>query len=318
MGTARILGLALCTAGLWAAGASARAQELPLGAWTATDKSGAAVLIEETRVGRLDAAGEPTFYRATHEADFGDVIALERYSSQFPLPFTVTDDTLTLDWGADGGEVTYARIDGAPSGLTIAPLEIPPTSRRISFDRVDEIVDELARRRVTDQRVRQPGAYDTPEGIAEMHRVDTDNTAWIRATITDVGWIDAARFGRQASSTAFLIVQHSGDLELMVTALPLIEADVKAGLSDGGGFALLHDRLALRLGGKQRYGSQLGSSRGDDTLYISPLEDRESVDELRATMGMQPLADYLKLFEGEVAFYDDVAAERARAAVAER
>ena len=58
--------------------------------------------------------------------------------------------------------------------------------------------------------------------------VDADNTAWLREQMRELGWIDASRFGPDASFAAFLIVQHSQDLPLMLAALPEIEADVRA------------------------------------------------------------------------------------------
>ena len=57
------------------------------------------------------------------------------------------------------------------------------------------------------------------------------------------GWIDAGRFGSAASKAACVIVQHSGDVSMMMAALPEIEKDVKARQLDGQAFALLNDRL---------------------------------------------------------------------------
>lgn len=292
---------------------AAAAQDSLLGAWVGVDDPSQAMLVEETRVARAAGDGPPSFMRRLEDTD--GVLVIESSTNIRTLPYTLDGDRLEVTWF--DGTIAYRRVDETPEALVVAPLDIPPTSTRLDFDRIDALVDELARRRAEDQRVRQPGTSDTPDWT-EMIRVDRDNTAWLRETIADVGWIDAARFGRQAANGAFLIVQHSGDLELMVTALPAIEADVKAGLLDGGGFALLYDRLTLNLGGRQRYGSQLGSSAGDPTTYMLPMEDRSGVDARRAELGMSPLADYIALFEAdgdEVAFFDDVAADKARAAL---
>lgn len=51
---------------------------------------------------------------------------------------------------------------------------------------------------------------------------------------------------------------------------------------------------------------------------MQPLEDREAVDARRAALGMSLLDEDLALFDEEVGSCDDVAAERARAAAAER
>jgi hypothetical protein len=57
--------------------------------------------------------------------------------------------------------------------------------------------------------------------------------------------------------------------------------------------ALLEDRIAVRNGKKQIYGSQL-SGDGSGTYQIDPLEDPRNVDKRRAAVGLGPLADYLK------------------------
>ena len=55
--------------------------------------------------------------------------------------------------------------------------------------------------------------------------------------------------------------------------------------------ALLTDRVLLRQGKSQRYGSQF--QMGKNGLEPSPIEDETNVDARRAQMGMMPLADYL-------------------------
>src|SRR5262249_36922372 len=95
---------------------------------------------------------------------------------------------------------------------------------------------------------------------------------------------------------AFLIVQHSFHIPLMMAALPLIEQDMKAKRLDGKPYAMLFDRLQLELGKKQKYGTQLGANgRGD--MVLMALEDRKNEDAFRQAIGLTPLADYLKLIE---------------------
>lgn len=87
-----------------------------------------------------------------------------------------------------------------------------------------------------------------------------------------------------------------------VSALPQIEKDVRAGKLDGQPYALLYDRLQLRLGGMQRYGSQV--HRGDRGPYVPGLEEPEEVDERREELGMVPLAEYLEILSET--FFDGV------------
>jgi hypothetical protein len=169
---------------------------------------------------------------------------------------------------------------------------------------VATVQSELRQRFKADQEVRTIGG--------DMQKVDEANTAWLQTVTRKWGWIDARRFGVEAANAAFLIVQHSGNVQLMTVALPEIEKDVKAKrFPDGQAYALLYDRLQLMLGHKQRYGSQIGrNAKGE--MVLLPLENQAKVDEYRKEMNMPPLAEYLALFERggqKVKFSDDDASE---------
>ena len=56
--------------------------------------------------------------------------------------------------------------------------------------------------------------------------------------------------------------------------------------------AYLDDRLAVAFGKAQHYGTQL--RLGPDGLEPLPIEDPESVDERRMSVGLEPLAEYVE------------------------
>jgi len=58
--------------------------------------------------------------------------------------------------------------------------------------------------------------------------------------------------------------------------------------------ALLEDRVAIKHGRKQIYGSQITTD--DSGSFLAPLEDPEHVDGRRAEAGLPPLAEYLRRF----------------------
>jgi hypothetical protein len=57
--------------------------------------------------------------------------------------------------------------------------------------------------------------------------------------------------------------------------------------------ALLEDRVALRTGHKQIYGSQITSNAAGENV-VDALDDPENVDKRRAEVGLGPLADYVR------------------------
>ncbi len=169
------------------------------------------------------------------------------------------------------------------------------TKKPLAIETVTAILAELKRRHHLDQIVRVDSTRHS-----EMKGIDAENQAWIETTTAEHGWIDAERFGASASNVAFLIVQHSGDAPLMHAALPEIERDAKAGLIDSENFALLFDRVQIMQGGKQRYGTQVIVDEAKGGGVVGRLEDPGHVDERRKAIGLGPLAEYLKGFDGEV------------------
>lgn len=107
------------------------------------------------------------------------------------------------------------------------------------------------------------------------------------------GWVGKNVVGSQANQTLFLVIQHS-DLKTQQKYLPMMREAVKKGNANPGSLALLEDRVALREGKKQIYGSQIAKNPTTKKEYISPLEDPDNVDKRRAEAGLGTLADYVK------------------------
>lgn len=179
-------------------------------------------------------------------------------------------------------------------------------NKPVPAERIEAITRELLERKDREQAIRNtlhqllqtgiaPAELKVHPVVKEMQSIDQANEAYLMAILAECGWPDAARFGARAAHAAFLIVQHSGSQQLMIDALPFIEADVRAKHINGDQYALLYDRLSVSLHGKQRYGSQLITATNGE-LMLEPLEDPGRVDEHRKELGMAPLADYLARF----------------------
>ena len=93
------------------------------------------------------------------------------------------------------------------------------------------------------------------------------------------------------NSTLFLVIQHA-DIATQEHYLPMMREAVTNGDAFGSDLALLEDRVALRQGKRQIYGSQIGRENTGE-FYVSPLDDPDHVDERRAAVGLEPLANYV-------------------------
>ena len=121
---------------------------------------------------------------------------------------------------------------------------------------------------------------------------DSTNLIKIREILDTRGWLGEDIIGQEGNRTLFLVIQHS-DLKIQEKYLPMMREAVKKGKASGSSLALLEDRVALRQGKKQIYGSQLTRDLGEQFYHIQPLEDPDNVDKRRAEVGLEPLANYL-------------------------
>ena len=161
-----------------------------------------------------------------------------------------------------------------------------------------ELMNELAEINKLDQaQRREMGNFEwgTPQ-MDSLWKIqsysDSLNTTRIIQIIEEYGYPGRSLVGPRQMGTAFLVIQHA-ELEVQQQYLPLLKEAAEAGELNYSSLALLIDRVNLREGKKQVYGSQVGRTE-DGVYYISPLEDPENVDERRKKVGLGPINDYCK------------------------
>jgi hypothetical protein len=81
-------------------------------------------------------------------------------------------------------------------------------------------------------------------------------------------------------------------LEMQLKYIPMMREAVKSKKADSYDLALLEDKILLRQGKKQLYGTYLVNI--DKKYYTAPLEDPENVDKRRVELGLSTLDEYLK------------------------
>ena len=126
-----------------------------------------------------------------------------------------------------------------------------------------------------------------------MREADSLNTVKVTAILEEYGWLGPDIVGEQGNSALWAVIQHS-DLKTQEKYLPVMREAVRNGLARADQLALLEDRVALKEGRKQIYGSQLGMDPVTKITYVCPLEDPDHVDERRARVGLPPMQEYLE------------------------
>jgi hypothetical protein len=117
----------------------------------------------------------------------------------------------------------------------------------------------------------------------------------VRAIISTSGWPRRDRVGDDGAHAAWLVVQHAPS-DVQQSLLPLVRRAVLQGQARASDLALLEDRVLVAQGKLQRYGSQMRSSPTPGPPMLEPIENEPCVDQRRASVGLEPIADNLRRF----------------------
>jgi hypothetical protein len=141
--------------------------------------------------------------------------------------------------------------------------------------------------RLRDELIRNGTLFDGyAEPMVELHR---RHNARLREIIEQHGWPGRSLVGDDGASAAWLLLQHAIlDPGLMRSALMLLARATDEGESDAGHLALLTDRIRVLEGRPQIYGTQYDWD-AEGNLSPLPVEQPASVDELRQSVGLEPL-----------------------------
>lgn len=160
---------------------------------------------------------------------------------------------------------------------------------------------ELLQLLAEDQQGRDSGALALAANdtgyIFRMMRADSARTRRLKAIIDEHGWPGPDKVDNDGVSAAFLLLQHSPDSAFQERLLPVLEREAQAGRMRPADVALLTDRVLVRSGKPQRYGSQFKMQVGK--MIAEPIEDLDGLDARRAAVGLPPMAEYVKVL-GEV------------------
>jgi hypothetical protein len=114
---------------------------------------------------------------------------------------------------------------------------------------------------------------------------DEQNLGWFKRQVAEIGWFGQKQFGWAADQAALLIVQHAdadpGFQESVVASLwpRLAMAD-----TDPENFAYLVDRVAVRAGRPQQFGTQMECVDGE--WVVPEIADHTMLDERRHRMNL--------------------------------
>lgn len=127
---------------------------------------------------------------------------------------------------------------------------------------------------------------------------DSINEAQVIEIIEKRGWVGKSLVGGQANSSLWLVIQHA-PIATQEKYLPLLKESVKKRESRGSHLALLEDRILMRNGKPQTYGSQITIDKETDQQIVYEIRDPEYVNQRRAEVGLGPIEEYVKRWDIE-------------------
>ncbi len=198
-------------------------------------------------------------------------------------------------------------FDGLKKDKRWAKLVEVSNQRKKSFEaQLDKnLVAELAKIKKDDQDLRlQLNTIRKDKGLnsaeekelwKQINSNDSVNVVKISNLIDQKGWLSPAQVGFLGNQTLFLVIQHAS-LTVQQKYLPMMRLAVQKGNALAKDLALLEDRVAMRVGKSQIYGSQVGIDKDSKSYYLFPVVDPDHLDDRRAKVGLEPISNYLKGF----------------------
>lgn len=122
---------------------------------------------------------------------------------------------------------------------------------------------------------------------------DSLNQVALMEILDSRGWPGKSLVGERANIAVWAVIQHA-PLPIQEKYLPMLRQSVLAGESQGNDLALLEDRVLMRKGKKQKYGSQILINPQTGKPELHPIADPQNVNERRAAVGLGPIEEYLQ------------------------
>jgi hypothetical protein len=123
--------------------------------------------------------------------------------------------------------------------------------------------------------------------------LDSLNVLKLDSIMCQYGYPTPKQVGRELSKVPFFVVQHAS-LVVQEKYLPEIQAAVKNGCIALSDVAYLTDRIQMKKGLPQSYGTQFIWNERREKLELYRVQNWKEVDILRKKVGLNPLAEYMK------------------------
>ncbi|PQJ80101.1 DUF6624 domain-containing protein [Polaribacter porphyrae] len=126
-----------------------------------------------------------------------------------------------------------------------------------------------------------------------IHKQDSICEAKVISILKKHGWLGKSIIGEDANQTLWLVVQHA-QLKNQEKYISLLKKSVDKGESKPWHYAFLKDRILMRNGKKQIYGTQAFWDKKLGKMKIYPIKNPKNVNEKRKKLGLGTVEEHAK------------------------
>jgi hypothetical protein len=214
-----------------------------------------------------------------------------------------------LKWGKKTGELRagddkYRMELVGPDHATFAPSDVPwmtiklrrsagPVTVPATWPEREYSPAIAAMRKQLHEMVEADQAVREGKTISAqaMEEIDLKHRPEIERIFERYGWPRRSAVGKDAAHDFWLLVQHQ-PLDLQERVLPEMERAMREGEASRSDYAYLYDRVSVRHGKPQRWGTQAKCVNG--LAVLDAVEDKEGLEQRRRELRMPPVSIYLE------------------------
>jgi len=164
----------------------------------------------------------------------------------------------------------------------------PQPLHTVKSKQIALLAAELQDMAAADQAVR----FERPPVRNRIRAMDKKHYARLVQIHRAYGWPAISLVGKKAANNYWLLVQHQG-LAFQKIVLPDMKRAVDKGEASKMDFAYLYDRVMVREGKPQHWGTQGTCVNGKAKLY--DVDERATLDRRRAELSLWPEKEYLDM-----------------------
>jgi len=124
-----------------------------------------------------------------------------------------------------------------------------------------------------------------------INRQDSINLSKVEEIIKKYGWLGLQQVGEKGSMALFFVLQHA-DLQIQEKYLPVLEKAVDEKKASVSNFAYFIDRIEMRTGKPQTYGTQ--TTILDNECFVYPIKDLTNLNKRREEAGLSSIDESFK------------------------